>query len=208
MLNTLRIHLFIIFILHCLLVLPNLIFAQPTNTDIHNFMAFQDDQYVYLQWTIRSGRTCDGIRIMKADAQQGPYHEIGYIPGICGQVGSAETYNWTDSMPQQNSTTWYKLVPGGFADYMISYQFRNDQDASYAWYSEEGKYIGIRFLQLQTEALTLQVYTHAGSCLYTETSSSGVWHISQEKLSSGIYYYWILDTHSEIRTIGKTMYHK
>jgi hypothetical protein len=193
-----------IFFLALLSLLPSGLSAQGSDSDIVRFMAFQDAYHVYLQWEIRAGRTCDGIRIMKSNQTESEFEEIGYIDGICGQVDVAETYNFTDVNPSAQGITWYKLIPGGFQEYKIPYHFTLvPLHHAYAWISPASGLTHIRYRQ-QTSALRiLKVYDTSGGLRLQSESLESEWEIAAEALPPGVYLYHILEAPSLILATGR-----
>lgn len=193
-----------IFFLALLSLLPSGLSGQGSDPDIVRFMAFQDAYHVYLQWEIRAGRTCDGIRIMKSAHEDVGFEEIGYIDGICGQVDVAETYNFTDVNPSAQGITWYKLIPGGFQEYKIPYHFTLvPLYQTYAWISPASGLTHIRYRQASAAFRILKVYDTSGGLRLQSESMDGEWEIAAEALPPGIYLYHILEAPSLIVASGR-----
>jgi hypothetical protein len=78
---------------------------------LDEFTAFEYQGDVYLSWTIGRGNTCNGILVQRSDNNQF-FNEIGDIPGICGSIETAQSYNWIDRTPLLNATNYYRLELG------------------------------------------------------------------------------------------------
>ena len=184
--------------------LPPCLNAQYSDQDIVRFMAFQDANHVFLQWEIRTGRTCDGIRIMKSNQSEDGFVEIGYIDGICGQIDVADTYNFTDVNPSAQGVTWYKLIPGGFQEYKIPYHFtRVPLNHAYTWMSPVSGQTYIRYRQQKPALRLLKVYDSSGALRLQSESLAHEWEIDAEALPSGVYFYHIVESPSLIVAYGR-----
>ena len=99
------------FVFSLLLVLvktPQILFAQAF---IGDFRIAESDYKVLLQWIIREGNTCDGVRVYRS-ADSIFFEEIGRIEGVCGSPYSAVAYDFTDSVPLLNRKSFYRLELG------------------------------------------------------------------------------------------------
>ncbi|MFH1118653.1 MAG: hypothetical protein V1775_02435 [Bacteroidota bacterium] len=86
--------------------------AQP-HTLLQDFSGYQDDNYLVLRWTFRSGSLCEGTRIERSTGGL-IYTEIGRIPGFCGNPDSPITYTFVDSLPGINTVNYYRLELGNY----------------------------------------------------------------------------------------------
>lgn len=69
------------------------------------------DQNVYLEWTIKAGNTCDGVRVYRSSDGEF-FQEIGRIEGVCGSPFSNITYEFYDEAPLANQQSFYRLELG------------------------------------------------------------------------------------------------
>lgn len=67
---------------------------------------------VLLSWTVKSGQTCNGIRIYRSEDSL-TYIEIGDIQGVCGNLGFSVDYTFEDNDPFKNQVNYYRLDLGG-----------------------------------------------------------------------------------------------
>ncbi len=86
-------------------------FSQEADQFLDDFFAVQQDEEVYLRWTILSGNTCDGTRIERSEDGVS-FYEIGEIPGVCGSPDKPITYDFTDTKPIKNRINYYRLQLG------------------------------------------------------------------------------------------------
>ena len=82
------------------------------NSIFDNFTVFENNEKVYLNWTIISGSTCNGIQIYRS-TDSISYFKIGSIAGICGSSSTATNCNFTDNNPEKNKFNCYRLELGG-----------------------------------------------------------------------------------------------
>jgi len=96
-----------------IIILTNslIILSQEADDFISNFLAVQQDDHVFLRWTIKGGNTCDGTRIQQS-VDNIYFEEIGDIPGVCGSADEPVTYDFTDSLPEKNRINYYRLELG------------------------------------------------------------------------------------------------
>ena len=96
-----------------LLILAFPYFAKAQQEAIYTgFDALQSGNALTLRWTIKAGNSCFGIDIERsADGQS--FQRIGSIAGICGDPYVDEPFEFTDTMPLLNRTSFYRLEFGG-----------------------------------------------------------------------------------------------
>ena len=87
------------------------VFAQH-NSILDNFTVFENNENVYLNWTIISGSTCNGIQIYRSTDNLS-FTQIGSIARICGSSSQPRNYAFTDNNPEKNKFNCYRLELGG-----------------------------------------------------------------------------------------------
>ena len=92
-----------------LLLWVNVLFAQNA---LDRFTAQQVNNEVLLNWTIKSGFTCNGIEILSSSDSLN-FTNIGKIEGICGAVDEPISYTFSHKAPAQNKINYYRLELGG-----------------------------------------------------------------------------------------------
>lgn len=117
-----------LFFRFCSILFPNILFAQ--HPILESFNALLNNEEVTLKWTIKSGSTCNGVRIHRSTDSIN-YSQIGLRAGVCGSSENPVSYSFIDESPAPNTFNYYKLELGlqGFSDPIsIEYiQLNNDQ---------------------------------------------------------------------------------
>ncbi len=85
--------------------------GQGPHPILKNFFAQQQDEDIYLQWTIDKGQTCNDIVIERAGNAKS-YEKIGFIAGVCGSPDQEMVYRFTDTIPLKNQQNHYRLELG------------------------------------------------------------------------------------------------
>lgn len=98
-------------LLPLLLILCRLSASAQPDAVLGRFSAYENDGVVYLNWSILSGSTCDGIRVYRSpDSLR--FSQIGEISGVCGSVSFEQSYDFTDPEPIMNVKSYYRLELG------------------------------------------------------------------------------------------------
>ncbi|MBU2649391.1 MAG: T9SS type A sorting domain-containing protein [Bacteroidetes bacterium] len=90
-------------------------FSQEADQFLSGFFAVQNDEGIFLRWTIQAGNTCDGTRIQRFKEGTG-FENIGEIPGVCGSPDISVSYDFTDNEPLPNKTNIYRLEMGALGN--------------------------------------------------------------------------------------------
>lgn len=102
--------------------------AKGQHAILSKFIGVQQDDRVFLRWTIKSGEQCDGIRIFRSTDTTG-FRLIGEIPGVCGSSINEVSYTFFDEAPKPNQINYYRLEMGnqGFSTFKaVEYLLLND----------------------------------------------------------------------------------
>jgi hypothetical protein len=108
------------------------VLAQEADDFLADFLVTQQDDYVFLRWTIKGGNTCDGT-LIKRSFDNTNFDVIGEISGICGSPDLPVTYDFTDSLPGKNRINYYRLELGQYGHTTaksIEYIILNDEGYS------------------------------------------------------------------------------
>lgn len=98
-------------LLYLILSLPH--FARAQQEAIYKgFDVIQTGESLTLRWTIIAGNSCIGIGIDRSSDGE-KFERIGSIAGICGDPYVDEPFEFTDTMPLLNRTSYYRLEFGG-----------------------------------------------------------------------------------------------
>lgn len=99
-------------LLLCLAMLSLSLGLQAQGLQILEYFAAREYQGdVYLNWTIESGYTCNGIEIMRS-TDGIHYAAVGRIEGVCGSPGSSVAFEYIDTRPVENQRNYYALELG------------------------------------------------------------------------------------------------
>ena len=109
-------HLFIFF-----LIIGSNSLAQQ-NSILGSFYLFESNAKIYLNWSIVSGSTCNGIKIFRSIDSLN-FYEIGKIEGICGNISAEQFYNFIDENPVKNKINFYKLELGNSGSLSVTHPF-------------------------------------------------------------------------------------
>lgn len=174
------------------LLIPLLSFSQ--HNILNNFTAIKFNDEVILKWTIKSGSTCNGVRIHRSTDSIN-YSQIGLIAGVCGSTENPVSYSFIDESPAPNTFNYYKLELGlqGFSDPIsIEYiQLNNDQ---YQVRSNPIKNKAtIYFYNPSNLKNTFILYNISGNILlqYENITSEEINIDLANKLGGGMYYFKI-----------------
>ena len=175
------------------------------NSIFDNFTVFENNEKVYLNWTIISGSTCNGIQIYRS-TESISYLKTGSIAGICGSSSTATNYNFTDNNPEKNKFNCYRLELGGNRTSEIlsvanigietSYQIRSNPviDKSKFYFENNTK------LQRQ-----LFIYNLNGFQIFSSTTKEDFFELNTEIFLSGVYLLTISTKGNLPKATGKLM---
>ena len=193
-------------LLLCLLQLAatSNVFAQH-NPILGNFTLFENNGKVYLNWSIVSGSTCNGIQIYRSTDNIN-YTQIGSIAGVCGNSSTAVSYNFTDTNHEKNKINYYRLELGNngsseilsveIIDIESGYQIRPNPIIGKAkiYFDNNTK------LQYQ-----LFIYNLNGIQVYYSTTKEDYFELNTETFLSGIYLFTISMEGNLPKAKGKIM---
>jgi len=163
-----------------------LLVAQP-HTLLQDFSGYQDGNYLILRWTFRSGTLCEGTRVERSTDGL-VYHEIGRIPGFCGNPDSPITYTFTDSLPGVNTVNYYRLELGNYGFTTgIPVEFLKTGNNGFVVFSNQAGQTDIYFNNIPGRKGTAVIYSSDGKRIM-ETGIDGK-HLSlpNAQISSGVY---------------------
>ncbi|MCB0737230.1 MAG: hypothetical protein KDC92_06935 [Bacteroidetes bacterium] len=86
--------------------------AAAQHSILSKFIASPLNDWVYLEWTIKGGNTCNGIKVYRAEHLDSTFTQIGEIVGVCGNNAQPESYSFVDSFPITNQLNYYALELG------------------------------------------------------------------------------------------------
>ena len=180
------------------------VFAQH-NSILDNFTVFENNGKVYLNWTIISGSTCNGIQIYRS-TDSISYFKIGSIAGIRGSSSTTTNYNFTDNNPEKNKINCYRLELGGnwtseilsveIIDIESGYQIRPNPVIG------KGKIYFDNNTKLQHQ---LFIYNLNGLQIFSSTTKEDFFELNTKIFLSGISPFTISTEGNLLKAKGKLM---
>lgn len=173
------------------------IYSQEADPFLSGFFAVQQDDGIYLRWTIKAGNTCDGTRIQRFSEGIG-YENIGEIPGVCGNPDVSVSYDFTDSNPEKNKTNLYRLemgILGNSSPVAIEYLVLNDEGFSVQPNPVKGR-SRLLFNNPDNVETTLLVADMSGKIVWQSETSNNYFFIDSNFLGSGMYMFTLKNDNS------------
>jgi len=180
------------------------VFAQH-NPILGKFTVFENNGKVFLNWTIVSGSTCNGIQIYRSTDTIN-YTQVGNIVGVCGSSSSAVSYNFTDDNPEKNKVNYYHLELGNNGSSEIlsveiidiannGYQIRPNPVVS--------SIAKIYFDNNTKNQHQLFIYNISGIQVFRTSTNEDLFDLNTETFLSGIYLFTISTEGNLPRAKGK-----
>lgn len=179
-----------------LLMFPMLASAQNFLGD---FTLAHFDGKVQLQWAIRQGNTCDGVRVYRS-ADSISFTEIGRIEGVCGSPYSTVTYNFTDTLPIVNTRSFYRLELGNLGFSAVLSILVNDFSRQ-RFRIEPHPVVDVGRIYFDNPSQTwhsLQVFDIAGQLLLTQSTRISPFVVPAQNMKAGPKFFLIADEKGRI----------
>lgn len=191
----------IVFIL-TLLLAGQSTYAQETI--LQKFSAENVSGKVLLSWTVKSGNTCNGIRIYRSGDSLS-YTEIGDIQGVCGNLGYSVDYSFQDNTPAKNKINYYRLDLGGVElSYAISVEVIDVGIADYYLQQNPiGDHSKLYFRNLSGEPSYLSIYSNNGVLQEIKETNTDHFELDANDYINGIYYFVLSNSSSTEMIHGK-----
>jgi len=176
----------------------------PGHPILDGFKVFEISGKVFVDVTISSGNTCNGITVWRSDDSLN-YTMVGEVLGICGNSSTPVPYNFTDVNPIKNIKSYYKVELGGAG-------FTNTVSITIIDTKEFGFQIRpnpanekatIYFENPKNDEFELILFNLSGSKLFTKRSSTNAFNLDAYNLTNGIYFFSIGKSLNQERVIGK-----
>ncbi len=171
-------------------------FAQLAKAQEDPFLDFiggtENEGKVFLQWVMKAGTTCDGIRIYRSTDKQS-FDQIGSIAGICGSPDFAVGYTFTDEEPHLNQINHYRLELGnlGFSG-TIAIEVFDFSTQPYRLMPHPVKSQSkLHFENSGQTAKQLSLVDINGRLVYQDETSGNVFQLDADNLSSGVFLFTI-----------------
>ena len=159
---------------------------------LRSFTALKQPNGVNLQWVIKGGQQCFGIRIFRA-GESLLFDEIDHIDGVCGDTEADETYTYFDSNPLANTYNHYRLEMGsqGFTD-TIQVFFEDFGTDGYLLVTEPSAgQFRVLFSNDNNRDVVLKVFDISGKLMHEETRTANDFTIRPSGWQSGTYVFRI-----------------
>ena len=161
---------------------------------------------VFLSWTVKSGQTCNGIRIYRSDDSLS-YTEIGDIQGVCGNLGFSVDYTFQDNNPVKNKVNYYRLDLGGIElTYSIALEVidvgQNDYYLKANPLVEQTK---LYFRNSTQQNTVLSIVNQSGQVIETKETNADYFILNSSDYLSGQYYFTLSNPNADKNISGKFM---
>ncbi len=158
---------------------------------------------VYLNWTISSGSTCNGIQIYRS-IDKINYEKIGDIPGVCGNNSTAQAYSFIDENPIKNKFNYYFIQLGGNGNSeVLTVQIIDLKSNGYK--VSPNPVVGeskIYFSNNKNSYFQLTLFNQFGVNVKIVETMSDYFELDSSLLPSGYYFFSIANGELEERTKG------
>jgi Secretion system C-terminal sorting domain len=191
-------------ILFFLLSLSLNLFAQETES-LDAISAIENDSKVYLRWTMKSGSTCNGIRIYRSKDSTS-FNTIGQINGICGSSTESISYDFVDESPVLNAVNYYTIELGslGFSK-VISVEVFDFKNGILIRPQPTSSSVELVFRNDLNEKYTLQVLNLQGKVMHEKSNNSDRFQVDMNFYPMGVYVYKIYNNDNVELSSGKLL---
>ncbi len=174
-----------------------------TNETLDNFSAFESNGKVYLNWTVTSGSTCDGIEIYHSQDETN-FTRIGDIPGICGSSSEPVSYSFVHATPLQNSVNKYRLLLGllGYSN-TLTLNIIDTKESGYSIFPNPLQENSVLYFKNpRKEIFTFKIFDQSGKMISKSSISGDQISLRNSDYRPGLHYFFIMDE-SKIQISGK-----
>ena len=178
-------------------------------TILEKFSAEHISGKVFLSWTVKSGQTCNGIRIYRSDDSLS-YTEIGDIQGVCGNLGYSVDYTFQDNDPIKNKINYYRLDLGGVE---LTYSIAVDvidvgQNDYYLKANPLVDQTKLYFRNSSQQLTVLTIINQNGQIIGTKETTTDYFTLNSSDYLSGFYFFTLSNTNADKNISGKFMVSK
>lgn len=177
-------------------------FAQKSPI-LGSFSISENKETVFLNWQIVAGSNCNGIQIWRSlDSLY--FTQIGFIPGICGNISTPQDFSFTDRNPVKNKINYYRLELGNtgpseilsieIIDIENGYQIRPNPVSDFA---------KIYFYNNTNHLFQLTIFNLNGAEILRTETKKDFFELSAQGIPSGIYLFTIGTAGSLPKAKGK-----
>ena len=190
------------YLLLLFLLISSALKAQETES-LDAITAFENNSKVYLRWTMKSGNTCNGIRIYRS-LDTTSFNTIGQINGICGSSTESISYDFTDESPSLNAINYYTIELGslGFSK-IVSVEVLDFKSGILVRPQPSQTDVELVFKNDLSDEYSIQIYNLQGKVLLEKSGNSDRFNIDLSYHPSGIYIYKIYNNEKGDLSTGK-----
>jgi hypothetical protein len=165
--------------------------------------ALENNAKVYLRWTMKSGNTCNGIRIYRS-LDSTNFNTIGQINGICGSSTESISYDFIDESPTLNAVNYYTIELGslGFSK-VISVEVLDFKNGILVRPQPSQANVELVFKNELSDVYSIQIYNLQGKVLLEKSGNSDRFNIDLSYHPNGIYLYKIYNNEKGDLSTGK-----
>jgi hypothetical protein len=171
------------------------------------FNARQTNEGILITFTIRSGITCSGVRLLRG-SNENTFQEIHEFIGVCGSVNTEESYSFTDHAPLKNQYNFYKLDLGtlGLTSSTIAvYYIDYGQDEFSVFPNPAVETSTIHFENFNSDVHQFIFYDIEGRAVHSGETSANRIDVSSRIVGRGNFYFRIY-RNSEPRIKGRIVF--
>ncbi len=190
------------YLLFFFLFISSVLKAQETES-LDAINALENNAKVYLRWTMKSGNTCNGIRIYRS-LDSTNFNTIGQINGICGSSTECISYDFIDESPALNAVNYYTIELGslGFSK-IISVEVLDFKNGILVRPQPSQTEVELVFKNELSDVYSIQIYNLQGKVLLEKSGNSDRFNIDLSCHPNGIYIYKIYNIEKGELSAGK-----
>ena len=202
--NLLKYIFFIVYIF-----LSNVLFSQSGNLSLDNLNIVEYSGQVYVDITISSGNTCNGIKLLRS-IDSAYYEEIASIDGVCGYSSIPSNYSLIDPYPVLNCYNYYKILFGSNV-YSTTYKILIldfEKNKYQIWPNPADNVTTIYFENPQSEVYLFELFNNNGKKLLSSSILENKYILNCKNYNSGIYFFTLSQSNNQISYSGKLIISK
>lgn len=191
-----------LFTLFVLIFSSTFLVAQNKN-QVFNFRGVPVGNAINVYWTIGAGNVCYDVTL-EHSIDSFLFSPIFVLPGICGDSGFEENYNFTHPSPTNNARNYYRLnLGGGVVTDAIGIYFSADGNLDYRIVPHPVDYRSrIIISEAPTSEMYLQIYDLRGHLIHAEIVRPDFIQIPFDNLNNGVFVFWLSNL-EDINVRGK-----